>query len=517
MYFLGLDVGTSVVKGAILNEKGQLLALNQLEYRLHYPRPGWIEINPDIIWDKVKKLILQLVRGSNVKPKEIVSICPSVLGEAVLPVDKRARPLYNFIEGWDGRGNYYQEEISFLEEKIGRYKIYQITGVTLSLLASIHKILWLIKHRPEIYQKTSKFLFMEDFIINKLTGEYAVDYSIACRSILFDRVKKKWSEEILKEVSLSPDLFSSPVSSGTIVGSVVGSVANELGLSEKTKVVMGGHDQCCAALGAGIISEGPAFNGMGTVEVIAGVTDSPRSEHHLSDSNIVNYCHVLKDKYLLLGLNPTFGMALKWFRDVFAKGKNSIESKDDKGIYEIIIEKAQQSLPGAKGLFFLPHLQGTFSGSFQALNPNSKAAFIGLKPFHKTGDMVRAILEGVCFETRNLMLEMEKVLEITNLRVSGGPTSSDLWMKIKADISQKELLLFEKSEAGLIGTLILSTVATGVYKDTEEAILNVLKAKKSVTPEEKIGAFYTSRFNIFKKIYPALFEIYEQMSALNNW
>ncbi len=516
MYFLGLDVGTSVVKGAIFTEKGQPVALNRLEYQLNYPHPGWIEIDPDLVWDKVKKLISELVGSSNVKPAEIVSICPSVLGEAIVPINKKGKPLYNFIEGWDGRGNYYEEEISFLEEKIGRYKIYDISGVTLSSLASIHKILWLIKHKPEIYEKTFKFLFMEDFIIAKLIGEYFVNYSLACRSMLFDRVEKKWSEEILGEAALSPDLFSLPVPSGTIVGSVAEFVASELGLSEKTKVVTGGHDQCCAALGVGIISEGPAFNGMGTVEVIAGVTERPRLEHHLSDSNIANYCHVLKDKYLLLGVNPTFGMALKWFKDVFVKGRNSIENREGRGIYEIIIEEAEQSSPGAKGLFFLPHLQGTFSGSFQALNPNSRAAFIGLRSFHKIGDMVRAILEGVCFETRNLIIEMEKVLEITDLRVSGGPTNSDLWMKIKADISQKKLLVPEKSEAGLIGTLILSTIATGVYKDTEEAILSIFKVKRSITPEEKIGVFYTSRFNIFKKIYPTLFEIYEQMGSLNN-
>jgi len=516
MYFLGVDVGTSMVKGAIFTEKGQLIALSRSEYRLNYPHPGWIEIDPHLVWDKVKKLISQLVRSSNVKPEEIVAICPSVLGEAIVPIDKKLRPLYNFIEGWDGRGNYYQEEMSFLEEKIGKYKIYQITGVTLSLLASIHKILWLIKHKPEIYEKTFKFLFMEDFIIAKLTGEYFVDYSLACRSLLFDRVEKKWSKEILRKTALSPDLFSLPVSSGTIVGSVVASVANELGLSKKTKVITGGHDQCCAALGVGIISEGPAFNGMGTVEVIAGVTERPRSEHHLLGSNIADYCYVLKDKYLLLGVNPTFGMALKWFKDIFLKEGNSIESKEDKAIYGIIIEKARQSLPGARELFFLPHLQGTFSGSFQALNPNSRGAFIGLKPFHKMSDVVRAILEGVCFETRNLMAEMEKVLEITNLRVAGGPTSSDLWMKIKANICQKNLLIPEKSEAGLIGTLILSTIATGVYKDSKEAVLNVFKVKKSILPEEKMGIFYTSRFNIFKKIYPALFEIYEKIGSLNN-
>ena len=421
MYFLGLDVGTSVVKGAIFTRDGQPIALRRSEYQLNYPHPGWIEIDPHLIWDKVKKLISQLVRSSNLKPEEVVTICPSVLGEAIVPVDKKLEPLYNFIEGWDGRENYYKEEISSLEEKIGRYKIYQITGVTLSLLASIHKILWLIKHKPEIYEKTFKFLFVEDFIIAKLTGEYFVDYSLACRSLLFDRIEKKWSKEILRKTALTPDLFSSPVASGTIVGSVTGSVANELGLSKKTKVVTGGHDQCCAALGAGIISEGPAFNGMGTVEVIAGVTEKPRSEYHLSDSNIANYCHVLKDKYLLLGVNPTFGMALKWFKNVFVKGTGSIESKENKAIYEIIIEKARESLPGARGLFFLPHLQGTFSGSFQSLNPNSKAAFIGLRPFHKFSDMMRAILEGVCFETKNLITEMERILKITNLRVSGGP------------------------------------------------------------------------------------------------
>ena len=503
MAFLSLDLGTTVCKGALFNIEGELLDLVREEYPVISPHPDWAEQDPEVVWEKVQKVILTITKRKKSNEK-IESICISAQGEAVCFLDKNSRPLRNSILGMDMRS---RKQVEKLTEEFGYEKLYNISGVPPHPLTTLAKILWVKENEPFVFARTRNFLCYEDFVFLRLGGKPFIDYSLASRMMMFDIERKRWCDFILDYTGIKEEQLAKVFPSGTVVGRIKRDMADKLGLPQDTVLVTGGHDVTCAALGAGAVDEGVGADILGTAEIFGLSVKDKGEVKKINPPNFACYAHVIPGRYFLMTLNQTGGLLLKWFRDNFGEKEVELAEKEKKDAFEILIEKAKKT-PAQS--MVLPHFVGSGTPFIDA---KSKGAILGLSLHTDKSDIIKALLESVCFEQKiNIEIFERAGLKVNEIRAVGGQTRSDEWLRIRACILGKKIRTLETSEASCLGAAILSAFALGYYPSIEEAVSRMVKVRSEINPDRTLQEKYLKKYWVYKKLYPALKKINHELS-----
>ncbi len=496
MCLLGLDIGTSGCKATAIDSDGNVLASAYQDYALVSPQPGWQEIDPELIWQSVKTVIS---KTANNLDEEIQAIGASSFGEAVVAVDRSGRSLGNSMMYIDQRG---LEEADYLCSQLGNDKVLSITGTYVQPMYSICKILWMKRHRPQIDQQTWKYLLIADFILFKLGASPATDYSLAARTMAFDIVKKDWSSEILDCAGIDRNKFADPVQSGTIIGSVSPAIAVELGLSGQIRLVAGGHDQPCAALGAGAVKPGQAVDGLGTTECITPVFSKPILDSGMADNFFASVPHVLPGLYVTYAFTFTSGSVLKWYRNNWGQAYQERAKALGVNALDLMIDDAA---PGLSPVMVLPHFAGAAT---PYMDNDAKGAIVGLTIDTRPEEIIKGILEGITFE---IMINVERLeragVTVNELMAVGGLSRSPALLQLKSSMMGKRIHTLNVSEAGTLGVAILAGTACGVFSSTDEAVRRLVKTKDTFTPDPDLHESYLERFETYKKLYPAIRQV----------
>ncbi len=506
MSLLGLDIGTTGCKVVVFDAEGKVLSQAYREYSLIHPHPGWSELNMKIVLGKIEESIQEASLQAKKDPVRALSI--STQGEAFVPVDEKGNLLANSPVSFDNRA---RDFIPWWERTLGVERIMEITGMPLHPMFTLNQIMWLKKNHPDIYSKTWKFLCCEDLLIYKLGLTPTMDYSLASRTMAFDILNKKWSDEILSTADVDKSLFPDVAPSGTLVGEIPKKIANRLSLPPKVAVVTGGHDHPCGALGAGVKEEKVALDAIGTVECISSIFKQPHLDKKMLKNGFACYPHTVPQFYITLAGNFTGGCLLKWFRDTLGKEEKEKAKKTGKDVYSILIDEAS-SKPSS--LFILPHFTATGTPHMDAA---SSGAVLGLSLNTSKSDLIKAILEGVSFEMKhNLSLLEEIGIVVSELRAIGGGAKSRKWLQLKADLYNKKIVSLQVSEAASLGAAILAGVAIGEYKSIDEAVGAVVKEKETFYPQKDKVKIYEERFQIYRDIYPTLRNLNHRISAMQE-
>lgn len=495
---LGIDIGTTGCKASLFHEDGKLLAESYMEYPIEHSNATKYELSPNVVWSSVQSIIKKVthsVPDSIVKALSIAS-----LGEVVVPVNSNGHVLSNAILYLDQRG---MEQSAQLEAKLGSKRIMEITGVPNHHMFSLPKVMWIKEHQPDIYHNTWKFMMFGDFIAFQLTGISVTDYSAASRTMALNVANKQWDQHMFEAAAIDIDKFPGLVQSGSIVGEVRKEIAQSLGLLTTTLVVAGGHDQACAALGAGILSSNQAVDGIGTVECITPVYGQPVLNTSMLDSQFNCAPHVIDGLYLTYAFNFTGGSILKWYRDYLGASAVLEAEKQGISVYDYLSSTAAQQ---PTDLLVIPHFAG--SGT-PTMNANAKGTIHGLTLQTSSPQIYRALMEGVTYEMRyNLECLSAAGIEINSLRAVGGGAKSDLWLQIKADIMKLPIEKLNVNEAGTIGNIILAGTAAGIYSSLEEAMDVLVKPLHTFEPNAKHVEWYEEQYARYKKLSRAINELY---------
>jgi xylulokinase len=491
MSLLGIDVGQTGCKVAIFNNHGDVLSSEYQEHPLICPKDGWVEIDPNLIWNNIKNLIK--TASQKVKKDKVRALSISCQGETFTPIDKNNDPLCNSIVSLDNRGKDY---CKFWEQKLGKEKIFRITGMPLHSMYSINKILWIKDNLKDVYKKTKKFLCFEDYLFMKFGLTPTIDYSMAARTMAFDISNKIWSKEILESAEIDADFLPPAAPSGSIVGEICSKTAGELGLGKNVIAVTGGHDQACGAFGSGITEGKIAVDAIGTSDVMAPVLERICLSKNMLKNNYCCYPYVIKDKYMTLSINLTGGLMLKWYRDTFCYEEKQIAKSKGKDVYKIIDETAHGK---PVNVFILPHFVG--SGT-PYLDPNSRGLIIGLNLETDKSRLSRAIMESSAYDNRlNLEVLESMGIEIDKIVAIGGGAKSSKWLQIKSNILGKKIVTLNNSEAASLGAALLAGIAVGDFKSPKHAVESAVHENEVFTPEPEIYKEYNKRYNIYKEIY----------------
>jgi len=501
MSLLGLDVGITGCKAVGFSITGEMLAQAYREYPLYQPQPGWMELDPIEVWEAVRDVIRRVTEAIPDDPVQAVSV--STHGESVVPLDTQGRPLCRFITALDTRAG---EQTEWWGQQLGKERLFQITGMPLHPMYTVNKLLWLRQHEPGIFSNARRFTCMPDFVFHQLGLDPAMDYSLATRTMAFDVNHLAWSGEILALAQIDAERLSKALPSGSVLGEIAPSVAEELGLAPGAVGVVGGHDQPSGALGCGAIAEGIAMDSTGTVECVAVASPNLVLEPELLEGNLPIAPHTVPGMYLVLGYSSTGGALLRWYRDNFGIAEQQQAAGTGQDVYDLILEQAAE---GPSPVLILPHF---FGSGTPWMDPDSKGAILGLDMSTTKGQVIKGILDGVTYETKLSVDVMERAgIAVRELRAIGGGAKSPRWLQTKADIFGKPVMAMDVSEAACLGVAILAGVATGAFSSIQEGVTHMVKVKRVYEPDKTMHQRYMEKAQRFAKIYPTLAELNHQL------
>jgi xylulokinase len=466
---VGLDVGTSSVKGVALDEDGTVLGVAEAPHALSTPRPGWSEQDPDDWWRGAADVLARLDASS----ADGIGLAGQMHG--LVALDHALQPVRPAILWNDGRTQKQCEEI---EERVGTERLLELTGNRALAGFTAPKLLWMREHEPDAYARVEHILLPKDYVRLRLTDAHATDVADASGTLLFDVAARRWSDEVVAALDIDPawlpEVFESPQATGVTHGGM--------------PVAAGGGDQAAGALGVGVVAEGgPASVVLGTSGVVFAALDAYA---HDPEGRVHAFCHAVPDAWHVMGVMLSAAGSLRWLRSTVG------------GTYEELVNAAAEWEPGAEGLLFAPYLAGERT---PYPDPDARGAFTGLGVRHDRGALARAVLEGVAFGLRDALdLVSELGGQPAVARVSGGGARSQLWLEIVASVLDLPIEITAVDEGAAFGAALLAGQAAGVWTDAGEAVTRCVHVVRTIEPRSDWVAAYADLRGRFRELYPAL-------------
>ncbi|MDO9580103.1 MAG: FGGY-family carbohydrate kinase [Bacteroidales bacterium] len=498
MSYLGLDIGTGGCKAVVFTGNGKELAYAFREYPILHPYPGWAELNPD----EVISNCFEVIKEVNSKITDpVISMSISSQGEAFTPIGSDGCVLGNAMVSSDSRA---RDIAASWSEKFGTEKIYQITGHTPHPLFTLYKILWIKENQPDVWNNARYFLCFEDLFHLRMGLEPHISWPMAGRTMLFDVINHQWSNEILQASGVMAEKLAIPIASGEIIGTIGLDMVNKLGFKNPVVVVAGGHDQTCAALGAGVVELGMCMYATGTVECFCPILDKPGFSSDLQHNNLCCYDYTIKGKYTSVAYSLTGGNILRWMRDELGQSEISMASEIGQNPYTLLLDAMPET---PTDLLVLPYFTSSGTPYFDT---RAKGAIIGLQLTTTKGEITRALLEGVAMEMKlNLRMMEQSGMDINTFIATGGGTRNSIWTQLKADVLNKKIVVRNITETGCFGAALLACSAIE-HIPVEQLLRESGTENEIFSPDPEKAKFYDRKFEIYKNLYPVLKQFWKE-------
>ena len=455
---IGLDVGTTGVKGIAISPTGDVVAKAERGYPLSIPRPGWSEQNPDD-WVRAARDVLERLPSA-----EGIGLSGQMHGLVCL--DGNGRVLRPAILWNDQRS---AVECAEIEERVGFERVVTFTGNRALTGFTAPKLLWLRRHEPDVYAQIRRILLPKDYVRLRLTGDWAIDAADASGTLLFDVARRAWSEEMLDTLELPGEWLPPTYESPHVPGAP------------------GAGDQAAGAIGVGVDRPGPLSVVLGTSGVVFAALPAFVAD---AQARLHTFCHAVPNGWHAMGVMLSAAGSLRWFRELIGAE------------YDELLAEAADWSPGAEGLFFQPYLAGERTPH---ADPDVRGSFVGLSLRHDRGALARAVLEGVAYGLRD-SLELLRNLGVDAevARVSGGGARSPLFLEICASVLGLPLERTAVEEGAAYGAALLAGVASGTFADVHDAVAKCIRVTERIEPNDAWRAEYEERYPRFRALYPAL-------------
>ena len=488
MLYIGVDLGTSAVKLLLMDETGRIHNIVSKEYPISFPHPGWSEQNPEDWFTQSMEGIKELIKDCDKTQVAGISFGGQMHGLVALDAENQViRPaiLWN-----DGRTT---KETDYLNEVIGKESLSKYTANIAFAGFTAPKILWMKENEPENFARIDKIMLPKDYLAYMLSGVHCTDYSDASGMLLLDVEHKCWSQEMIDICGIREEQLPKLFESYEAVGALKPEIAAELGLPEAVKVIAGAGDNAAAAVGTGTVGEGRCNISLGT----SGTIFISSKKFGVDDHNALHSFDHADGSFHLMGCMLSAASCNKWWMDEILK--TTEYGEEQKNITKL----------GENHVFYLPYLMGERSPHN---DPKARATFTGMTMDTTREDMTLAVLEGVAFGLRD-SLEVARSLgiKIERTKICGGGAKSPLWKKIIANVMNLKVDVIESEEGPGYGGAILAAVGCGEFASVEEAAAKLVKTRDTVEPEPELAAKYEERYQQFKKIYPAMKALFQEI------
>ena len=487
--FLGIDVGTGGTRAVLIDRVGAVVASAASDHAgIRSEQIGWAEQDPEDWWRATREAIAGVMAAAELTGSEIEALGLTGQMHGCVMLDASGAVLRPALIWCDQRT---QPQCDWLIETIGFARLIELTCNPALPNFTLTKLLWVREHQPEIFAKIAHVLCPKDYVRFRLTGEYAMDMQEASGTLLLDVAHRRWSAEVAEAAEIPmawlPRLFEGP----EICARISATGAGATGLAAGTPVAAGAGDQGAGAVGMGILAPGSVSATIGTSGVVFAATDSPVKDPL---GRLHTFCHAAPNRWHVMGVTNGAGLSLRWFRDTFAPNTTQASSYDE------LSAKAAAAPPGSDGLLWTPYL---FGERTPHLDPQARAAFIGITASHSQSHFLRAILEGVAFSLRDTLTLFEELgVPVKAIRLGGGGARSPLWRQIQADVYGQPVEILEAEEGGAFGGALLAGTGIGAWPSVEAACAATVRVAAVIAPRH--AKVMDESYTRYRRVYPAL-------------
>ncbi len=498
-----IELGTNAVRVYAFDLDGNIIGSLKGYCPTFHSEPDYSEQDPDQIFITMLYVLKNLLNEVlHPKKYKVLCICFSSSMHSVLAVDKRGNPMGNAITWADNRAN--KEAAELKNSPLGK-KIYSATGTPLHPMSPLTKIAWIKNNEKEKFKQVSKFLSLKAYILQQLTGEYVIDYSIASATGLLNIHKIKWEQESLKFAGITAAMLPALVPVDTKVGKLNKAYQASLGLSADTKILVGSSDGCMAVLGDGVNEEGIATITVEDSGAVRVVSDKVMQD---DKQRFFNYL-LTENKYISGGPTNNGGVIFEWFTRQFGDFKNPFDLEHT--MLELI-QDASKVPAGSDGLIFLPYLLGERAPIW---NANARGVFFGLNIKHEKAHFVRAAIEGIIYELYSIGKTLEEHRTINSLSINGSFGTLPFFTQMVADMYNKPVRLRQNYHSVSYGSYLLSATEMGIYKSLDDAAKTVILPDLA-TPDKQNNKMYLKYFKIFERLSTKLASEFADIAALQQ-
>lgn len=492
MLYIGIDLGTSASKFLLVDEVGRVLNTVTKEYPLSFPRPGWSEQDPAHWWQACLAGVPELLAGFDAKQVAGIGVGGQMHG--LVALDAAGNVLRPAILWNDGRT---AAQVDYLNETVGNDKLSAWTGNIAFAGFTAPKLLWMRQNEPDLFARIAKILLPKDYLVYRLTGVHATDYSDASGTLLLDVAHKRWSSEMLDLCGVTEAQMPTLFDSWQPVDTLTAAAATALGLPTDVVVCAGAGDNAAAAIGTGTVGEGRCNISLGTSGTVFISSEQFRVDPH----NALHAFAHADGGFHLMGCMLSAASCNKWWmEDILHDGDYAAAQE------AIVPEKL-----GRSHVFYLPYLMGERS---PINDTNARAVFLGMTMDTTRADMTQAMLEGVAFALRDSVeIARSLGLDISRSTLCGGGSRSPLWRTILANVLGIPLDLPATEQGPGYGAALLALVACGRYRNVAEVSRAMLHIQATVQPDPELTALYDARYAEFKQIYPACRPLFASLAG----
>ena len=494
-FLMGVDEGTTGCKAILFNENGCQIASTSKEYPSYYPHPGWVEQDIDEIKAAVFECIKETIVKSGVSPEDIVGVSHSNQGITMVLLDENEKPVFDRTIGWQDLR--YTEMLDELRAEVDLEEYLQISGMQFGTY-NIPVLRWLQKYEPEKWAKVKRICSHQDYFLRQYGADgYYIDEGCTNFLSMARMTDNDWDDRLMKVYNVTADMLPTVVHTpGKVVGYVTEEVSKATGLPTSCKVCLGNLDTNCCAIGAGADEVGTQLLIMGTAGVSIFVTDKDKLDPKGRITVRTNPGFNNWQNYIMTN---TGASAFRWFRDSICSMEVATSQLMGVDPYNIITQTAARSKPGANGVTALTCIQGAHT---RIKNEKARGGFFGITLGTTKADLAEAVLEGICFEMKDIMfMNQELSGEVRHVRLCGGVAKSELWCQMFADVLNKPVELTEVSELGALGAAMCAGIGAGLFTDCKDAVAKCVKITKTYSPDASKVAAYEEAFETWVRCY----------------
>ena len=505
-YLLGIDAGTGGVRVGIFDREGKALVFKGVEHETRFPRGGWAEQSPDDWWNGMVGAVKGALEESGIAPEEIAGISTDATTCTVVAMDRNDQVLRPALLWMDVRASDQALKVEETGDAALKYNGYG--PVSAEWMPS--KTLWLKEKEPETYNAATHLVDCVDWMTFRLTGEWTASVNTAAFRGYYDRDTGGWPTSLYAALGMDDVIGKFPenvLDMGAPVGGLTKQAADELGLLEGTPVAQGGGDAFVGALGLGVTEPGKMALITGSSHVIVGQA----AEAHYGRGFFGSYTDgIIPGQYSVEGGQVSTGSIVAWFKNQFASDAVAEAKKRGVDPYEVLTEMAAKIPIGSDGLIVVDYFQGNRTPH---TDPLARGAIWGLSLGHTPGHLFRAILEGICYGTEDIFRTMRRNgFQPGEAVVAGGPTKSELWMQMHADVSNIPVSLTSESEGPVLGSAMLAGVGAGVFPDIQSAADSMVHTERVIEPNQEAHEAYQFYVDRYVETYAQMKDSMHKMS-----
>ena len=497
-YLLASDLGSGGCKTILMSSTGEVLGAAQQEYPTSYPKPGWVEQNPEDWYTAFCATVRAVLQQTGVPRDAIAGVGIVGVTHNVVLLDEHDRPLCPAILLFDNRS---ADQGRAIEARWGR-EVRERTLNDVSTVWTWPQLLWIRDNQPDVWRGTRRLLFQKDYVRHRLAPAPVTDVIDAGGTLLFDPVQHHWIDSFCQDLGVKPGWLPCIVDPTDVVSRVSPQGASDTGLAAGTPVIAGTTDTAAEMLGTGAVRPGVAMVKLASVGRIAVVTTEPVRRPH-----VLNYRHVLDDLWYPGTASKYAASAFRWLRDVVWP------DTDEQAAYQLMDETAEHAPVGSAGLIFHPHLMGEWAPYW---DEHMRGDFIGLTASHTRAHMTRAVLEGVALALRDALSEMEgQGLAAEEIRLIGQGSKSLFWGQIVANTLNRPLRVPEQPDA-VYGAALITGMGVERIGKTPEALESIIAIHREISPDPVAAEAYDRLFEIYREADTALRPVSAHLHAFEH-